>query len=341
MQLVKPSVTVITEPDNAKRIEMAGRTCYASHDKITPTSAEQFVQNLIDRGHESVLEHSNIIVKANKPESVLWLERLIEEYTRTTARPHFIRHKYGSEDTYARGLDRAKHRCAPCGAAGKVSPGVYVGGEPYFSGNVRAWRSICNVFRNERIFSLLFYGHPFFLDIPLSDVALLTDWDDLYCDVDIVSSAPGDHHNIVTARIVCDRAISHELVRHRLQSFSQTSTRYVKYDDNMEFVEPWWFDGDGAYDHYDLLRCRNVFIDHCKRSCDAYREFVQTGMPAQMARAVLPNALKTEVVVTSTVAEWRAWLRLRDDPAAHPDMRRVAALFKEATRITKVHNSLV
>lgn len=335
MQLVKPSVTVITEPDITKRIELAGRTCYASQDKITATSAEPFVRNLIDRGHESVLEHSNIIVKANKTESILWLETLIEEYTRFTNRPHFIRHKYGEEDTYADGLNCANHKCAKCGTDSKVIPRVYVGDEPYFSGNVRAWRNICKVFHNERVFSLLFYGHPLFYDIPLSEALVLTDWDDLYCDVDVVPSAPGDNHNIVTARIVCDRGVSHELVRHRLQSFSQQSTRYVKYDGNMEFVEPWWFDGDEAYDHYDLLRCRNVFIDHCKRSCDAYREFVQTGMPAQMARAVLPNALKTEVVVTSTVAEWRAWLRLRDDPAAHPDMRRVAALFKEATRITK------
>lgn len=129
-------------------------------------------------------------------------------------------------------------------------------------------------------------------------------------------------HEKVTARIICDRGVSHEIVRHRIAAYSQESTRYCnyvkeKFGKEITVIEPFFF----MKDSFEYLSWKNAcenseasyfyLVDHCKRS-------------AQEARSVLPNSLKTEIVVTYNLREWRHFFSLRADKAAHSQMQQVA-----------------
>jgi len=120
-----------------------------------------------------------------------------------------------------------------------------------------------------------------------------------------------------SAKFICDRGVSHELVRHRPCSFAQESTRYVNYaGKEMEFIEPLGFEG-----FEEEIRIR--FMIACGEAEAAYNGLLQKGLKPQQARAVLPNALKTELVVTADAAEWNHIRKLRTNKSAHPDMQRV------------------
>lgn len=286
MKFIKPSVEIITEPDLFKRIEIAARTCYKSEDKITDDSAEKMVKALIKRGHESPLEHSSIAVRFDPP-SFDMFEDVLEAYRYEPGLPHFLH----------------------------VS-GYY---PVIVSGNLRAWRSLAKKFPDEPILCRLFRDHPGFFDIPLSD------WSsDDGMGYGIVETPADDPcHHIITARFICDRGVSHELVRHRLASFSQESTRYVNYKEGLTFVEPWWWPQQESSDTA-LIRMS------CQAAEDAYCSLINSGASPQKARCVLPNMLKTEVVVTGTVEYWQKHvLPLRLSKAAHPDIRRLMEMFCE------------
>lgn len=128
-------------------------------------------------------------------------------------------------------------------------------------------------------------------------------------------------HGVITARIICDRGVSHELVRHRLASYCESSTRYCNYANErfggeITVIMPsWCMVGDPAYDLWEKA---------CLRDEMAYFDLLSVGCTPQEARSALPNSLKTEVVMTANLREWRHFLRLRMAPAAHPDMRVVA-----------------
>lgn len=127
-------------------------------------------------------------------------------------------------------------------------------------------------------------------------------------------------HVSATVRIVCDRGVSHELVRHRMCSFSQESTRYANYSQDkfgreITVVRPFFWNRDDA---------RYALWLSAMQSCeDAYLQLIEAGASAQEARSVLPNSLKTEIVVTANIREWRHIFKLRCDKAAHPQMRQV------------------
>lgn len=115
-------------------------------------------------------------------------------------------------------------------------------------------------------------------------------------------------HASVTVKFVVDRGISHELVRHRLASFAQESTRYCNYskDDfgsEITFIIP------------DYLEYKsegwNIWKESMKQAEDAYFKMLDFGLSPQQARAVLPNSLKTEVVMTANLREWRHFFKLR------------------------------
>ena len=107
-------------------------------------------------------------------------------------------------------------------------------------------------------------------------------------------------------------------------SFSQESTRYVNYGKRgYTFIEPWWWqDQNGVIKHYMLANMQH--------SVDVYQCMIDEGATPQLARAVLPNQIKTEVVVTATPLQWAEFLKLRLDKAAHPDMQRIAHLVQDA-----------
>lgn len=117
----------------------------------------------------------------------------------------------------------------------------------------------------------------------------------------------------LTVTFITSRSIGNELVRHRLASFAQESTRYVKYTD-LEIIEPiWWKDTTASQ--------QLIFTGHMKNAENTYVSLLSLGWTPQQAREVLPNALRTEIVVKANFREWRHILKLRTDKAAHPQMR--------------------
>lgn len=131
-----------------------------------------------------------------------------------------------------------------------------------------------------------------------------------------------DHEKRYAFRIICDRGVSHELVRHRVFSFSQESTRYVNYNNKgFKIIQPEWWDRGGDAE-------REIFCKACEDASNIYQKLCELGQTPQQARAVLPNALKTEIVMTGTKSQWEQFLILRNSPAAHPDMQIIARIIK-------------
>ena len=136
---------------------------------------------------------------------------------------------------------------------------------------------------------------------------------------------PTEYHvKKVTAKFICDRGVSHEIVRHRVMSFAQESTRYCNYSKNkfnneLTFIEPAW-----EFPSSDIVNVRERFEAMLSEAEANYMELITLGFKPQEARAVLPNALKTEIVVTGFIDDWKHFFELRCDSAAHPDIRKLA-----------------
>lgn len=126
-------------------------------------------------------------------------------------------------------------------------------------------------------------------------------------------------HISVTAHIVCDRGVSHELVRHRIGAFTQESTRYCNYKDNVLFI-PSAVDPETEIGQ----EISTILITAYHRAEQNYKRLLELDMKPEDARAVLPIKLKTELFVTFNLRQWRHFLKLRTDKAAHPDMRFIA-----------------
>lgn len=130
-------------------------------------------------------------------------------------------------------------------------------------------------------------------------------------------------HYSLTVRIVCDRGVTHEIVRHRLASYSQESTRYCnytgdKFGNEITVIKPcFWKEDSEAFANWK----RAMFFAE-----DYYFRLINNGATPQEARSVLPNSLKTEIVMTANLREWRHFLKLRTSKAAHPQMREIAGM---------------
>lgn len=128
-------------------------------------------------------------------------------------------------------------------------------------------------------------------------------------------------HEKVTVRIICDRGVSHEIVRHRIASYSQESTRYCnysldKYQNELTFIRPFFWEDDPEK-FYIWEKCMH-FAEQ------SYLTLIGMGSTPQEARSVLPNSLKTEIIVTMNLREWRHFFKLRTSTAAHPQMKEIA-----------------
>lgn len=141
-------------------------------------------------------------------------------------------------------------------------------------------------------------------------------------------------HVSFTVKFIVDRGVSHEMVRHRLASYSQESTRYCNYskDDfqsEITFIEPYYLaEGSPGWMEWMLAM---------EAAEKAYFNLLNIGHSPQEARAVLPNSLKTEVMMTANLREWRHFLKVRTSKAAHPQIREVAIpLLHELQRLIPV-----
>jgi thymidylate synthase (FAD) len=133
------------------------------------------------------------------------------------------------------------------------------------------------------------------------------------------------HHSVIehislSVRIICDRGISHEIVRHRLCSFSQESTRYAnyakqKFGREITVIRPFFWKVKGPQ--------YRRWVDSMQAAEAAYLALIDAGATAQEARSVLPNSLKTEIVMTANLREWRHIFALRCARASHPQIRQI------------------
>lgn len=132
-------------------------------------------------------------------------------------------------------------------------------------------------------------------------------------------------HEKITVRVICDRGITHEIVRHRMASYSQESTRYCNYSkskfgNEITVIEPCFWKSGSAED----MRKYEVWKRLMEESEKTYIKLIELGATPQEARSVLPNSLKTEIVMTMNLREWRHFFKLRTSNAAHPQMREIA-----------------
>lgn len=262
MKLIESSVQIIEEKDPYKMIELAGRTCYKSEDKITENSAKEFVDRMIKLGHGAMLEHGTIYLKIDKtedghlpPARLYWSDGNHKKYTRVR-----------------------KH-----------------GNSIYVTTNLRV------IVENNRL-------------------------DDLQYQVE-----PTEHHEIrITAKFICDRGVSHEFVRHRVFSFAQESQRYCnyskdKFNNEITFIMPSWWN----YNSSIIESGERYFCEILQKCEDYYKSLLDMGYKPQEARAVLPNATKTELVMTGFESDWEHFLSLRTSKNAHPDAQKLANELKE------------
>lgn len=286
-----------------KRIEECGRVCYKSEDKITEDSAKGFVEGLIRRGHESVLEHVEYIVLCD-----------LFSY-QEMANAMVVLEENGIPVLLRRTVNKAADRCI-------------------ISGNVRMWRDFmrgigtCEFVVVPRVLHL-------FKGVLFDDVKVEISRPEKGCrfiqKTDLLSGVEVATHWTETARFVVDRGISHEIVRHRKASYSQESTRYCNYSagkfgNEITVISPCFWE-----DHTE------EFSDWYHAMALAERRYfalLDKGATPQQARDVLPQSLKTEVIMTANVMEWQHFFRLRTSPAAHPQMREVAIpLLEDACKI--------
>lgn len=159
-------------------------------------------------------------------------------------------------------------------------------------------------------------------------------------------------HESISVRIICDRGITHELVRHRLASYSQESTRYCNYskdqfDNQLTFIIPLWLDlEEGPFDHCQMAKTYSpleIWLYSMLNAESKYHDLLDQGWTPQQARSILPNSLKTEIVMTCNLREWRHVFKLRTSKAAHPQMREIMIpmLIKFKKKIPIIFNDIL
>lgn len=141
-------------------------------------------------------------------------------------------------------------------------------------------------------------------------------------------------HYSITVKVICDRGVTHEIVRHRMAAYAQESTRYCnyskeKFSNQITFIEPcfWDVNTEDGKKKYEIWQSVMEFTEK------KYMELIESGATPQEARSILPNSLKTELVMTMNLREWRHFFKLRCASEAHPQMREIALMllkkFKE------------
>jgi len=305
MKIIDPSFVVLDEDFRQGRlpeqIEHCGRVCYKSEDRISPDSAGPFIKGIIKRGHESVLEMGQIVT-----------EVVVD-----------------SESTIHRFFERIPRFCQ----VDKLERKRYL-----LSGNPRVFRDLARGHRDlkvvKAISKLLAECYP----VLFSDLIPAHGWipqDGIVVrlltpkEIDQLSIKQLIRHRALLVDLIVNRAVTHELVRHRIASYLQESQRYCRYDEarfggEVVFIRPCFFK-EGS-DEYQL------WLDAMSRTEKIYMELLKTSSP-QAARTVLPNSCKTEIMVHATLEEWMHILRLRASKAADPSMREIMlALLPEFVR---------
>lgn len=144
------------------------------------------------------------------------------------------------------------------------------------------------------------------------------------------------HEKRITAKFICDRGVSHEFVRHRVFSFAQESQRYCNYSkdkfgNELTFIKPTWFEREGLNDNVNA-----DFEDQLIDTQERYFSMLALGLKPQEVRAILPNAIKTELVMTGFESDWEHFFELRCSGAAHPDAKKLADELKSLMNVKNI-----
>ena len=141
-------------------------------------------------------------------------------------------------------------------------------------------------------------------------------------------------HEKITVRFICDRGVTHEIVRHRMASYSQESTRYCNYTNDkfgneLTFIRPCFWD-ESTEDGKAKMELWKKSMQNIENE---YNELIAMGAKPEEARSILPNSLKTEIVVTMNLRSWRHFFKLRTAQAAHPQIRQIACALLDELKV--------
>ncbi len=304
MKVIPASFQILEELDNqslAVRIEACGRLCYKSEDKISEDSAEPFVKGIVKHGHNSVMEMAALTLRVE-----IDSESLVSQFLSVI--PKFVQ------------FDRLEKKVL------------------LITGTIRAFRELTRDYGKVKVIKAM-AGHLaelyplFFFDLAPKRGWLPQDGVHVtrlpLAEVDALSADLLAKHRYVAVRIITNRAVTHEIVRHRPCSFLQESQRYCRYADDkfgneITFISPMFFTkGSSEYKLWEKAMLETEKI---------YLKLLATSSP-QAARTVLPNSCKTEIIVFANLLEWLHIFKLRTPPNAEPSMREVmiplAGAFKE------------
>jgi thymidylate synthase (FAD) len=305
MELIKSSSEVMPYDDNPlKHIELVARNCYKSEDKITNESCTPFVQMLKDRKHMAMLEFYPFYFHIDTEFS----HRLLSINNLPDVNGDLMLHN-DPHQPYTQ---------ASCNLRTAMMISKYDG---YLAGAIHQ-------------------EHPslyFLFDSILSSIGVNN-----YCHL-VQEDMVVPVLRYLTGRFICDRGVSHELVRHRMCSFAQESTRYCNYGkDDVKFIIPSWIHvKEGIYkspmDFEEVMSVESdMLFGQMFRAEGTYSDLIKLGYAPQQARTILPNSLKTEIIVQARLSEWKHIFEQRCSKSAHPDMQALMIPFKE--KVCK-HNS--
>ena len=295
MKLINQSYEIWNQPAGLegvyKQIERVSRVCYKSEDKITEDSAKPFVDRMIKAGHGAMLEHGTVYLEFH------------------------------------------------------VKDPSEVGEEEYHSQQSELNKLISRYANNK--YSIIKVNHYYDTVFITTNYRVLIE-NNWLKDLKYICEPTVFHEKRVTVHFICDRGVSHEFVRHRVMSFAQESTRYCNYSkdkfgNELTFIIPCWCSNrDEAHivpDKYDVDWNDKLIEDFDNEQGrlyiglalaeNAYLDLLKIGWRPQQARVVLPNSLKTELVMTGFVSDWKHFFRLRCDSAAHPQARELAIPLRE------------
>ena len=292
MKLIKQSYEILPSVNTLKDIELAARTCYQSFDKISEddSSAIKLVTNLVERKHYAMLEFgSNIILNVDK--------ELLYVLLNYAHKPFYKGFNITISNT------RCLLSFNPRTAIEFLEYIEYI--TNYCTQN-NIIRKLCQSIKNN-LPTLLTSKFTWILE---------DDWYPVLGQKSLVSKLERNVHETLTVRFTTSRSISHELVRHRICSFAQKSTRYCDEKGEIEFIEPCWCISESTWNASNTF---NSVLEKTEHDYKSLRKLYN--WKPEQAREVLPNALATEIVVKASLQEWKHIFSLRCDKAAHPMMR--------------------
>ena len=294
MKLIKPSFEIMQYDSNPlKQIELVARNCYKSEDKITDNSAEVFVKKLYDRGHHAMLEFYPLYFLCDY------------DYANTLLKINNLPDINGDLMIYNKVSEPFTQ--VSCNLRTVIMISKYNG---WLAGAVADTYPSLKSF-----FTVIRYNYP-----ANSNPCVL-----------VPSERVEDFLKYLTVRIICDRGVTHELVRHRKCSFAQESTRYCNYGKgDVTFIIPEWL--ESYNESQEVPHPYLVWYDSMQDSEIAYKQLLDEGWSPQQARSILPNSLKTEIIIQAKLSEWKHIFEQRCAKGAHPQMREVMIPLQEEVR---------